>query len=53
MATPNDPLADNPETDIDSPEIHNIPLMDLETGEVTDPEEDELDEDKDFRREDI
>jgi hypothetical protein len=26
MATPNKPLAPDPETDIDSPEIHDIPL---------------------------
>ncbi len=46
MATSGNPLAPNPETDIDSAEIHNIPLKDLETGEieVVDPEEEELDE---------
>ena len=38
--------APNPETAISSAEIHNIPLKDLETGEieVVDPEEEELDE---------
>jgi hypothetical protein len=48
MATPGNPLAPDPETDIDSAEIHDIPLRDLETGEeaeVLDPEEEEeLDE---------
>jgi hypothetical protein len=46
MATSNNPLAPNAETDIDSAEIHNIPLKDLETGEIeeVDPEEEELDE---------
>jgi hypothetical protein len=46
MATSNNPLAPNAETDIDSAEIHDIPLRDLETGEVEelDPEEEELDE---------
>jgi hypothetical protein len=46
MATSNNPLAPNTETDIDSAEIHDIPLKDLETGEVEvlDPEEEELDE---------
>jgi hypothetical protein len=46
VATSGNPLAPNPETDIDSDEIHNIPLKDLETGEieVVDPEEEELDE---------
>src|SRR5450631_2360374 len=46
MATSNNPLAPNPETDIDSAEIHNIPLKDIETGEIeeVDPEEEELDE---------
>jgi len=41
MATPNKPLAPDPETDIDSPEIHDIPLRDLGTGEeeALDPEE--------------
>jgi hypothetical protein len=37
MATSNNPLAPNPETDIDSAEIHDIPLRDLETGEEEDP----------------
>jgi hypothetical protein len=46
MATSRNPLVPNPETDIDNAEIHNIPLKDLETGEieVVDPEEEELDE---------
>ena len=46
MTTSGNPLAPNAETDIDSAEIHNIPLKDLETGEmeVVDPEEEELDE---------
>ena len=46
MTTSGNPLAPNPETDIDSAEIHDIPLKDLETGEeeVLDPEEEELDE---------
>jgi hypothetical protein len=46
MATSRNPLAPNPETDIDSDEIHNIPLKDLETGEieVVDPEEEEFDD---------
>jgi hypothetical protein len=47
MATSSNPLAPNAETDIDSAEIHDIPLRDLETGEeeVLNPEEeDELDE---------
>ena len=45
MTTSGNPLAPNPETDIDSAEIHDIPLKDLETGEeeVLDPEEEELD----------
>jgi hypothetical protein len=43
MATSGNPLAPNPETDIDSAEIHDIPLRDLETGEEEelDPEEEE------------
>ena len=47
MATSDNPLAPNAETDIDSAEIHDIPLEDLETGEIEvfDPEEEELDED--------
>jgi hypothetical protein len=47
MATSRNPLAPNAETDIDSAEIHDIPLKDLETGEIDilDPdEEEELDE---------
>jgi hypothetical protein len=46
MATSRNPLAPNPETDIDSDEIHNIPLKDLETGEIelVDPEEEEFDD---------
>jgi hypothetical protein len=43
MATSGNPLAPPPATDIDSDEIHNNPLKDLETGEieVVDPEEEE------------
>jgi hypothetical protein len=47
MATSGNPLAPDAETDIDSAEIHDIPLKDLETGEMelVDPdEEEELDE---------
>lgn len=44
MATPRRPLAGDAETDIDSPEIHDIPLRDLETGEVTDLIEEEEEE---------
>jgi hypothetical protein len=46
MATSGNPLAPNPETDIDSDEIHGIPLRDLDTGEVevVDPEEEEEEE---------
>jgi hypothetical protein len=47
MATSGNPLAPNPETDIDSAEIHDIPLKDLETGEIelVDPDdEEEVDE---------
>ncbi|HMH13507.1 MAG TPA: hypothetical protein VK578_10405 [Edaphobacter sp.] len=47
MATSGNPLAPNAETDIDSAEIHDIPLRDLENGEEEDPEgeeEEELDE---------
>jgi hypothetical protein len=46
MATSGNPLAPNAETDIDSDEIHDIPLRDLETGEVEelDPEEEKLDQ---------
>ncbi len=46
MATSRDPFADNAETDIDSQEIHDIPLRDLESGEVTDPAEEEEEEEK-------
>ena len=46
MATSHDPFARDAEIDIDSPEIHNIPLRDLETGELTDPEEEEEEEEK-------
>ena len=43
MATSGNRLAPNPETDIDSAEIHDIPLKDLETGEIelVDPGEEE------------
>jgi hypothetical protein len=43
MATSGNPLAPNAETDIDSAEIHDIPLKDLETGETEelDPDEEE------------
>jgi hypothetical protein len=43
MATSGNPLAPNPETDIDSTEIHDIPLKDLDTREieVVDPDEEE------------
>jgi hypothetical protein len=46
MSTFHAPLAPNAETDIDSPEIHNIPLTDLETGEITDPDDEEEEEEK-------
>jgi len=46
MSTFHDPLARDVETDIDGPEIHHIPLKDLETGEITDPDEEEEEEEK-------
>jgi hypothetical protein len=41
------PLAPDAETDIDNPVAHDIPLKDLDTGEITDPE----DEDEELDRE--
>jgi hypothetical protein len=47
MAASDYPLAPDAETDIDSNEVHDVPLRDLETDEEVEelgPEEEELDE---------
>ena len=55
MATQGRPFAGDAETDIDNPEFHDIPLRDLETGEVTDliEEEEEEREEEEKERGDI